>query len=141
MALPLIGSGYFDTLANSNFDLSRNIGQRNLAFSQFLADLGMRQNRKGALVVDRNNPDGAWQEGSRAATYNAADRGFGSQGSMRALAFQPLRNQITRKARRELVNTQYENKMDRLERQKILAQASQDAARYGYQNKLPSQGR
>lgn len=141
MALPLIGSGYFNTLADANFDVATNINRRNLAFGQFLTDLGLRRNRGGQIIVDRNNPDGAFQEGARATAYGAADRGFSTGGEMRRIAFQPIRNEITRKARREQANMVFENQADKLARRRMLAQASQDAARYGYENKQPQAGR
>ena len=141
--LPLIGSGYFDQLADANLQINQDIGRRRMGFSQLLQDLGLRSTGQGSnpLRPDWSNRFGAFAEGYRGAAANTAGRGFGPSRDMRRMTFAPVRSEIMKQANRARGEMIFENTADRDRRRQILARAAQEAARYGYENRLPSSSR
>lgn len=141
--LPLVGSGYFDQLADANFELGTNISRRRMGFSQLLQDLGLRSTGQGdnPLRPDWSNRFGAFSESFRNARTNTAGRGFGASKDMRRMVWAPAKYEIMKQANRARGEMIFENTADRERRRQVLARAAQEAARYGYENRLPSSSR
>lgn len=144
--LPLNSSGYFTTRAQADLDLAQNMQRRETAFAQMMADMGVRpgswsQALRGQITPDWSNKFGSFAEGYRGAAASTAGRGFGPSRAMRRMTFAPTRSEIIKQVERARNNAIAENQMDKEQRRLVLADASRNAAQYGYENRQPRERR